>query len=237
MTSPDKFDTLVPFPTASKDNQKYAPTKYWRGPVWLDQALYGVEALQNYGYNEDAKRMAYKLFDNAKGLLGDGPIHENYNPETGDGLHTKNFSWPASAYYLLYQNTLTSTKTTSQTGLAIPGEATVNKEELAAVIKEAEALDKKLYTTDSFKTVETAKAVYADEDATQEEVNQAVADLRDAMVKLVKVEGAVIDKDNKDNKDNNNKSPKTGDHTFVFGSVCAMLVSGFLFIFLKKKRA
>ena len=117
----------------------------------------------------------------------------------------------------------------------------MNKEELAAVIKEAEALDKKLYTTDSFKAVETAKttakAVYADEDATQEEVNQAVADLRDAMVKLVKVEGVVIDKDNKDNKDNNNKNPKTGDNTFVFGSVCAMLVSGFLFIFLKKKRA
>lgn len=57
------------------------------------------------------------------------------------------------------------------------------------------------------------------------------------MVKLVKVEGVVIDKNNKDNKDNNNKNPKTGDNTFVFGSVCAMLVSGFLFIFLKKKRA
>lgn len=54
------------------------------------------------------------------------------------------------------------------------------------------------------------------------------------MIKLVKVEGVVI---NKDNKDNNNKNPKTGDNTFVFGSVCAMLVSGFLFIFLKKRRA
>ncbi|WP_418438697.1 LPXTG cell wall anchor domain-containing protein [Catenibacterium sp.] len=52
------------------------------------------------------------------------------------------------------------------------------------------------------------------------------------MIKLVKVEGVVIDKDNKDNK-----NPKTGDNTFVFGSVCAMLVSGFLYIFLKKKRA
>lgn len=51
------------------------------------------------------------------------------------------------------------------------------------------------------------------------------------MIKLVKVEGVVID------KDNNNKNPKTGDNTLVFGSVCAMLVSGFLFIFLKKKRA
>lgn len=57
------------------------------------------------------------------------------------------------------------------------------------------------------------------------------------MIKLVKVEGVVNDKDNKDNKDNNNKNPNTGDNAFVFGSVCAMLVSGFLFIILKKRRA
>ena len=34
MTDANKFDTFVPFPTASKDNNKYAPEKYWRGPVW-----------------------------------------------------------------------------------------------------------------------------------------------------------------------------------------------------------
>ena len=32
-------------------------TKYWRGPVWLDQALFGVEALQNYDYTKEAKEM------------------------------------------------------------------------------------------------------------------------------------------------------------------------------------
>ncbi|MDO5039381.1 alpha-glucosidase, partial [Clostridium sp.] len=120
MVDPGKFDTFVPFPTASKDNSKYDPSKYWRGPVWLDQALYGVEALQNYGYNKDAERMAKKLFNNAEGLMGDGPIRENYNPETGEGLHTKNFSWSASAYYLMYKNTLTSKNTTSQEAIAIP---------------------------------------------------------------------------------------------------------------------
>lgn len=83
MLDENKFNTFVPFPTASKDNDKYDPSRYWRGPVWLDQALYAVEALQNYGYNEEAKDVAYKLFDHAKGLLDDGPIHENYNPETG----------------------------------------------------------------------------------------------------------------------------------------------------------
>ena len=127
MVDPEKFNLKVPFPTASKDNSKFEASRYWRGPVWLDQALYGVEALQNYGYNEQAKEMAKALFDNAEGLLGDGPIRENYNPLTGEGLHTKNFSWSASAYYLLYQNTLTGSETTSQTGIARP--ATVDTTE------------------------------------------------------------------------------------------------------------
>jgi putative isomerase len=120
MVDENKFNLSVPFPTASKDNAKFDPNKYWRGPVWLDQAMYGVEALQNYGYDKEAKEMAYKLFDNAEGLLGDGPIRENYNPETGAGLHTKNFSWSASAYYSLYRNTLGGNTTTSQEAFAIP---------------------------------------------------------------------------------------------------------------------
>ncbi|WLF69772.1 trehalase family glycosidase [Clostridium septicum] len=116
MMDPEMFNTFVPLPTASKDNPKFDPNKYWRGPVWLDQALYGVEALQNYGYYDDALTLSKKLFDNAEGLISDGPIRENYNPETGEGLHTKNFSWSASAYYIMYKDTLTNDKTTSQIG-------------------------------------------------------------------------------------------------------------------------
>lgn len=117
MVDPEKFNLKMPFPTASKDNDKFSASTYWRGPVWLDQALYGVEALQNYGYTEQATKMAYALFDNAEGLLGDGPIRENYNPLTGEGLHTKNFSWSASVYYLLYQDALTGSENTTQTGI------------------------------------------------------------------------------------------------------------------------
>ena len=121
MLDEDKFYRPVPFPTASADNDKYSPSTYWRGPVWLDQALYAVEALQNYGYNEEAREAAYLLFDNTEGLLGDGPIRENYNPETGEGLHTKNFSWSAAAFYLLFEDTLAGNETTSQDALPIPG--------------------------------------------------------------------------------------------------------------------
>lgn len=119
MMDPNKFNTYMPLPTASKDNPKFNQNKYWRGPVWMDQALYGIESLQNYGFKDEAETLTKKLFDNAEGLIGDGPIRENYNPETGQGLHTKNFSWSASAYYLLYKNVLTSNNTTCQESLPI----------------------------------------------------------------------------------------------------------------------
>lgn len=97
------MNTYLPFPTAAKDNPKYNPTKYWRGPVWLDQAYFGIVGLNNYGYSEEAKELTVKLFENSEGLMSDGAIRENYNPETGEGLHCSNFSWSASVYYLLYK--------------------------------------------------------------------------------------------------------------------------------------
>ncbi|HAP3373134.1 TPA: alpha-glucosidase [Enterococcus faecalis] len=119
MMNQEMFNTFMPFPTASKDNEKFTATKYWRGPVWLDQALFGVEALQNYDYTKEAKEMTQKLFLHAEGLMGEGPIHENYDPLTGKGLSTKNFSWSAAAYYLLYKNTLLSNNPTTQTAFEI----------------------------------------------------------------------------------------------------------------------
>ncbi|WP_349763528.1 trehalase family glycosidase [Fusobacterium sp. SYSU M8D902] len=97
------MNTYLPFPTAAKDNPKYNPTKYWRGPVWLDQAYFGIVGLNNYEYSEEAKELTVKLFENSEGLMSDGAIRENYNPETGEGLHCSNFSWSASVYYLLYK--------------------------------------------------------------------------------------------------------------------------------------
>lgn len=120
MLNKDVFNTLVPFGTSSKDSENFRASKYWRGPVWLDQALYGIEGLQNYGYDEEAKAISKKIFDNAQGLLSSEAIRENYNPITGEGLHTKNFSWSASALYLLYKNTLLSNDTTSQEAFDIP---------------------------------------------------------------------------------------------------------------------
>ncbi|WP_432204458.1 MGH1-like glycoside hydrolase domain-containing protein [Cetobacterium somerae] len=103
------MNTYLPFPTSAKDNPKYNPVKYWRGPVWLDQAYFGIIGLNNYGYKKQAQELSIKLFENSEGLLTDAPIRENYNPETGEGLHCSNFSWSASVYYLIYKDFLTNT--------------------------------------------------------------------------------------------------------------------------------
>jgi putative isomerase len=97
-----KFATKVPFPTLVADHKKFNPLKgYWRGPVWLDQAYFGIKALQQYGYNKEADLLSQKLIQNAEGLLQDAPIRENYHPISGKGLNANHFSWSAAHYLML----------------------------------------------------------------------------------------------------------------------------------------
>lgn len=101
---PQKFATRMPFPTLARDDPRFSPISgYWRGPVWLDQAYFGVEALRHYGYGRQADAMARRLVLEAAGLTGQAPIYENYDPLTGQGHQSRNFSWSAASYLLLLQ--------------------------------------------------------------------------------------------------------------------------------------
>ena len=101
-----QFSTKIPFPTVSADSPNFAATKYWRGPVWLDQALFGLQGLDKYGYHSEAETLAKRLVEQGEGILLQAPIRENYDPITGDGLHCTNFSWSASVLLLIYQQWL-----------------------------------------------------------------------------------------------------------------------------------
>jgi len=76
MMDEKEFNTKVPLQTLTADHPKFKPEGgYWRGP---------------------------KLISNAEGVLEPGySIRENYNPVTGKGLETQNFSWSAAHYLLL----------------------------------------------------------------------------------------------------------------------------------------
>ena len=68
---------------------------------------------------------------------------------------------------------------------------TPDKDALAALIQSASGLDESAYEAESFALMRTALAaaedVYADENATEEEVQTAVSDLQSALAALVKV--------------------------------------------------
>lgn len=100
------FGTPIPFPTVSADNPAFAPNKYWRGPVWLDQLYFALAGLERYGAQQQAKTLARRLFTRGEGILGQSPIRENYQPLTGEGLHATNFSWSASVILLAHQQWL-----------------------------------------------------------------------------------------------------------------------------------
>ena len=106
MMDESKFNTKVPLPTLTADHPKFKPDGgYWRGPNWLDQCYFGVVALHNYGFHDDAYALSKKLMQNAEGVLDKGiTIRENYNPITGTGLESYNFSWSAAHYLLLLIN-------------------------------------------------------------------------------------------------------------------------------------
>ncbi|WNC73226.1 alpha-glucosidase [Thalassotalea psychrophila] len=103
MLNPDEFNSLVPLGTASQSNPAFDADIYWRGRVWLDQVYFGLIALNNYGYEQEATMLANKLFNNAQGLSANGSIRENYNPITGAVQGASNFSWSAAHLLMLYR--------------------------------------------------------------------------------------------------------------------------------------
>ncbi|MDW3211457.1 MAG: trehalase family glycosidase [Reichenbachiella sp.] len=97
-----QFNTKVPLPTLDASHPKFNPKNgYWRGPVWLDQVYFAIRGLEKYGYHQEANELKNKLFNNAEGLMTDGPIRENYHPITGEGLNAKHFSWSAAHLLML----------------------------------------------------------------------------------------------------------------------------------------
>jgi len=106
MLDPEKFGTFIPLPTISKEHPKFfSKGNYWRGPVWLDQVYFGINALKNYGYTKEADNYTKQIFERLEGLKSPGlAIRENYNPLTGKGKFGHNFSWSAAHLLLLYMD-------------------------------------------------------------------------------------------------------------------------------------
>ncbi len=98
---PNNFLTEFPFPTVSVDNDRFDPTDYWRGPVWISFLYFALLGIYNYD-EKLALKIKHKIINilNSKEHAYE-PLRENYHPLTKQGLSTTNFSWTASMFIAL----------------------------------------------------------------------------------------------------------------------------------------
>jgi glycogen debranching enzyme len=89
--NPKEFNTLFPMPSVARDDPQFEKD-CWRGPVWINTAYMAIAGLRNYGYEDDAAELAWKLVDGVyRNYALTGKIVEFYDPDR-DGfkeLHRK----------------------------------------------------------------------------------------------------------------------------------------------------
>jgi hypothetical protein len=81
-----------PVPTCDRVSPAFVPTRYWRGPCWVNVNWLIESGLRRYDFSgyADAIRAA------TLGLVRRGGFREYFHPETGEGLGSDQFSWSAA---------------------------------------------------------------------------------------------------------------------------------------------
>lgn len=101
-----------------------------------------------------------------------------------------------------------------------PALPSVSKEELKALLDEVSLLDENLYTKDSWeqlqKALDNARTVYANEKATQKEVDSALSNLKQAYHNLAKAPSKPVEPDPENpDKPDQPETPNETDKTYV----------------------
>ena len=82
----------IVIPTVPLSDAHFEPTRYWRGPVWINIMWLLVRDLVRIGEPELAGRLRRGVFD----LVSVEGCWEYYDPTTGSGRGTDSFSWTAA---------------------------------------------------------------------------------------------------------------------------------------------
>ena len=78
--------------TQSRTSPLYESQRYWRGPVWVNTNWMIIRGLERYGKHDLASCLARDTL----ALVSKHGFWEYFDPESGKGLGTDNFSWTAA---------------------------------------------------------------------------------------------------------------------------------------------
>ena len=79
-------------PSFDLTDPRYDAQRYWRGPTWLNTTWLVIQGLRTHGRNQ----LANKLTDDIVRLAHRSGLREYFNPTTGSGHGTDDFSWSAA---------------------------------------------------------------------------------------------------------------------------------------------
>jgi hypothetical protein len=85
-------EAITPIPSYDLHGFGFSQERYWRGPVWINIDWFLMHGLEEYGYQDHAKRLRKTIIE----LCKNEGFHEYFDPITGRGLGSNLFSWSAA---------------------------------------------------------------------------------------------------------------------------------------------
>jgi hypothetical protein len=89
-----------PLPSLPKNLRDFDADRYWQGPTWINMNWMIIDGLKRMGYEKEADALRSHTLE----LVEDNGIWEYYNPNTGKGLGSPDFSWTAALTLDLLNN-------------------------------------------------------------------------------------------------------------------------------------
>jgi glycogen debranching enzyme len=87
-------ESITPVPSYDCYGFAFFPTRYWRGPVWININWFLAQGLDRYGYEDHAGRLQRAIVS----LCQDEGFYEYFDPLTGAGHGSDLFSWTAALF-------------------------------------------------------------------------------------------------------------------------------------------
>ena len=83
---------LIPVPSYDRYGYGFSPSRYWRGPVWINVDWLLMHGLERYGFEEQAARLRETMVE----LVRNAGFYEYFDPMSGEGHGSDFFSWTAA---------------------------------------------------------------------------------------------------------------------------------------------
>jgi hypothetical protein len=87
-----RFWPCWPVPSVPLDGPGFDPTRYWKGPTWVNMNWAIIQGLRAHGATE----LAAELRDRTLDLVARAGTSEYFSPLDGEGLGAEDFSWTAA---------------------------------------------------------------------------------------------------------------------------------------------